>query len=290
LEKTLKTGYFTNSCEIEDTVSALIMEILEKRRYIIHLAQIHRHHDDLFAHSINVCILATLTATALGLFEKSMLNTIALGAMFHDIGKVLIPKKILAKQDALTTEETEILKSHTRLGFELLRKNREIPLLCSHIAFQHHERFDGGGYPRRLVGEKIHQLANIVAIANEYDNIVADRPGQNGLEPHIAYEAIVSEVNRAFDPTIAKAFLSRIALYPVGTMVQLISGEIGVVIGAMPRMQHRPIIKVITDKGRNLLTEPFTIDLTNKENLTVFIEQVVTDAEALAFFKKVQSV
>lgn len=284
LDKTYKTGSFTHSDSTKEIVSSIINQVLEKRHALIHLAQIHRHHDDLLSHSINVCILSTLTAIALGVQERSQLTTITLGAMFHDIGLILVPKHILTKVEPLTPEEQDIFKSHTKLGFEILRKNRDIPLIVSHIAFQHHERFDGKGYPRKIASSDINNLAHIVSIASEYDNMVADRPGQKGLETHVAYETIVAGVNTMFEPIIAKAFLSRIALYPIGTMVKLTSGEIGAVTKTIPLIQHRPEIQVIIDSNKNFLDKPYTIDLASKESLTVFIESILNDAEALDLF------
>lgn len=284
LEKTYKTGCFTYCNNTKEIVNTIIRQVLEKRHTLIHLAQIHRHHDDLLSHSINVCILSTLTAIALGIQDPRDLTTITLGAMFHDIGMILVPKHIITKVEPLTTEEQAVFQSHTKLGFEILRKNRDIPLLVSHIAFQHHERFDGNGYPRKIDASEINKLAHIVAIASEYDNMVADRPGQKGLENHVAYESIVAGVNSIFEPTIAKAFLSRIALYPVGTMVKLTSGEIGAVTKVTPLMQHRPEIQVIIDANQNFLDQPYNVNLASKESLTVFIESVLSDADALELF------
>lgn len=288
LDKTYKTGYFTHSNNTKEIVSSIISQVLEKRHTLIHLAQIHRHHDDLLSHSINVCILSTLTAIALGIQERSELTIITLGAMLHDIGLIMIPKTILTKAEPLTLEEQEIFQSHTKLGFEILRKNRDIPLLVSHIAFQHHERFDGNGYPRKIAASEINKLAHIVAIANEYDNMVADRPGQKGLETHVAYESIVAGVNTVFEPTMAKAFLSRIALYPVGTMVKLTTGEVGAVTKVTPLLQHRPEIQVIIDSNQTFLDQPYTIDLASKESLTIFIDNVLSDADALDLFLRLK--
>lgn len=282
-----KNQTFSMAPETSEVIKSIIMQVLGSRHSIIHLAQIHRHHDDLLTHSINVAILATMTATALNLTDPRDLSTVALGAMLHDIGKVFVPKHILQKQTPLTSEEFDTLQQHTRLGFELLRRNREIPLMVAHVALQHHERYDGMGFPRQLAGPDINQYAHIVAIANEYDNMVADKPGKKGMETHIAYEAIVAGVNTYFNPATAKAFLSRIALYPVGTLVKLTTGDIGVVTGVTPLLQHRPVIRVIANAEKELLAEPYTVDLAAQQNLTVFISNVVTDADALSFIQMV---
>lgn len=281
-----KRKTFSLSPETGDTVRSIISQVLSNRDSIIHLAQIHRHHDDLLAHSINVAILSTMTAVTLDINDPKDLGIIALGAMLHDIGMVFVPKHLLQKQ-TLSTGESETVKNHTRLGFEILRKNRDLPLLVAHIALQHHERYDGNGFPRRIAGSDINKFAYIVAIANEYDNMVADKPGKKGMETHVAYEAIVAGVNTYFHPAIARAFLSRIALYPVGTLVKLTTGDIGVVTGVTPLLQHRPVLRVIASSDRTFLTEPYTLNLAAPENLTVFISSIVSDADALAFLQMI---
>lgn len=264
--------------EQKEVIRSVVDAVMKKRQTILHLSQINRHHDDLFTHSLNVAMLSAVTAVAVGNQDKNELQALVTGALLHDLGKLLIPKHILNKVGRLTIEEEEIFQSHTKLGFELLRKDSEIPLFAAHIAFQHHEQFNGKGYPRQLAGSKILPFARIVSIANEYDNLIADKPGQPGLKMHVAYETIVSGVNILFEPEAAQCFLSRIALYPVGTMVRVTTGHIGVVTAVTPRLQHRPVIKLLTDQTDGLLLEPEEMDLAALDNLTVFIQEILDDA------------
>lgn len=268
----------------------IILAVLRNRFTIIHLAQIQRHSNDLFSHSINVAILSTMTAVTLGVRSNDSLHALAIGAMLHDIGMIAVPPHVLAKRDSdqLTTEEREMLQGHTAAGFAILRKLEGVPLLAAHIAYQHHEKWQGQGYPRKLAGADIHELSRIVAVANAYDNLIVDSPGRRGMPPHLAYEAIVSGVNVEFDAAVAEAFLTRIALYPVGTMVQLTSGHIGVVTAVTPKMQHRPILDIITDENQRLLASPYELNLAHKDNLTVFVKDVVSDGAAREFLQNNQ--
>jgi putative nucleotidyltransferase with HDIG domain len=284
-------GIFELTSAQNETAKTIILAVLRNRYTIIHLAQIQRHANDLFSHSINVAILSTMTAITLGMRSNEHLYALALGAMLHDIGMTAIPQKVLAKRDSeqLTPEETEILQGHTALGFAILRKMEGVPLLAAHVAYQHHEKLQGQGYPRKISGNEIHELSRIVAVANAYDNLIVDRSGKPGMPPHLAYEAIVSGVNVEFDSVVAEAFLTRIALYPIGTMVTLTSGQIGVVTEVRPKMQHRPALDIITDESQRLLDAPYSINLAEKEYLTIFVKDVVTDQAALEFLRNNQT-
>jgi putative nucleotidyltransferase with HDIG domain len=277
-EQFTKDSRYILTGEQQEVIKSVVDAVMKKRQTILHLSQINRHHDDLFTHSLNVAMLSAVTAVAVGTQDKDELKVLVLGALLHDLGKLIIPKHILNKVGPLSIEEKEIFQSHTKCGFEILRKDPQIPLFAAHIAFQHHEQFDGKGYPRQLAGSSILPFARIVSIANEYDNLIADKPGQPGLKMHVAYETIVSGVNRLFEPEAAKSFLSRIALYPVGTMVKVTTGHTGVVVAVTPRMQHRPIIKILTDQTGEFLHEPEVMDLAALDNLTVFIQETLDDA------------
>jgi len=284
--KVEQKGLYQISREQRAIVDAVIEAVFNKRLSIIHLAQIHRHHDNLFVHSINVSVLATMTAVAYGINNMQDLISLALGSVLHDIGMIAFPKNMATKSGLMNADEFAVFQTHTSLGFELLRKSQELPLTACHIALQHHEKFNGKGFPRGLAGSDIHLLSRIVSIANDYENLVADQPGKPAIAPHHAYERIVAEVNVSYDPDIAKAFLSRIALYPIGTLVRLTSGSIGIVADVTSKAQHRPIVKVLAEAEGSLLPNPYILDLTAQDNLTVFIDEVVSDAVAVNFLKK----
>ena len=281
-----KDSRYNLNGEQQAIIKSVVEAVMKKRQTILHLSQINRHHDDLFTHSLNVAMLSAVTAVAVGTRDKTDLHVLVLGALLHDLGKLVIPKDILNKVGPLTIEEEEIFQSHTKCGFDILRRDSEMPLFAAHIAYQHHEQFDGKGYPRQLAGTGILPFARIVNIANEYDNLIADKPGQPGLKMHVAYETIVSGVNTQFEPEAAKCFLSRIALYPVGTMVKVTTGHIGVVVAVTPQLQHRPIIKLLMDQSGELLLESTVMDLAALENLTVFIQDILGDDMVAEFIRK----
>ncbi len=276
-------GIFDLPEESKKLVVSIIKDIMADKSVVLHLAHIDRHQDDLFAHSVNVSILSVMTAVSIGRYEPRELYKIAIGAMFHDIGCSFMPKRAGAAEP--TKEEAEALKAHTNYGFELLRRVREFPLLAAHIAYQHHERADGTGYPRKLTGPDIHPYARIVALANEYDNLVTGRFNKKGMAAHTAYELIVATSTSLFDPEVAEAFLAKIALYPLGAFVRLTNGDIGVVTGVTPRIQHRPRLKIVKNSLGFIAGELVELDLSSHENLTLFVDAVLSDAEVAAFLE-----
>ncbi|EAX48365.1 metal dependent phosphohydrolase [Thermosinus carboxydivorans Nor1] len=265
---------------LETAAQAIVDEILQNRAALIHLTDIRTYDDYTFGHSVNVSILSVFTGLSLG-YARGQLEELALGGMLHDLGKIAIPPAILNKPGKLSAEEMAIMQQHAATGFEILRKqNPEIPLLAAHIAFQHHERLDGSGYPRGLKGDEIHPYARIAAIADVYDALTSDRPYRRAMPPHEAYEILLVFHNKHFDGAMLDQFLRRIACYPVGSFVQLNSGEVAVVIHVPPDLPLRPTVRLLTDREGRALPQPYEVDLTKE--LSAFICKVLAEDEIIA--------
>jgi len=154
-----------------------------------------------------------------------------------------------------------------------LRKQISIPLTSAYVAYQHHENFDGTGYPQGISAEDIHLYARIAAIADLYDAITSDRPYRPAMLPHEAYEVVLGSRGTKLDPKITDIFLENVALFPVGTMVLLDTGDVGVVTKVYPKLQARPIVQLIFDKKGQKISNPDRfMDLTKE--LTRFIVKV----------------
>lgn len=267
-----------DSQRFKETALFLIDEVIKNKGAMIHLTDIRSRDGYTFGHSVNVCVLSTLTGVQLG-YNTLQLRELALGALLHDTGKMLIPKKILIKPGPLTAAERSHMEQHPDLGFDILRRQGEIPLISSHVAYQHHEKFDGSGYTRNLGGSEIHEYARIVAIADVYDAITSDRPYKDGTLPHEAYEIMMTLANTHFDPVILRTFLNQIAVYPLDSIVRINTGEIALVTKVIPGLQTRPTLKIIVDADGHRLNNGPEIDLT--KNLTAFIDKVLTPTEIL---------
>lgn len=227
--------------------------------------------DDTLDHSISVCVLSLIVGATLKLPVERLL-TLGMAAMVHDIGKKSLPQEILAKREDFTTSELKLLQEHTKLGFLRLREVG-LDVAIAKVALYHHERWDGSGYINKLAGEKIDLLSRIIAIADTYDDLTRGLTYKQKYLPHEAMELLYGTGNIYFDVRVVKAFTGSIAAYPLGTLVKLSSGEIGIVVNVHKTSAPRPIVKIYFDKNNNHLDYARQIDLS--EEKTVFITKIL---------------
>lgn len=259
----------------------IVTEVTLNSRVLVQLTDIRSYNEFTFGHSVNVAVLSAVVGLALG-YPPRKLHDLALGGLLHDVGKMGVDSQLLNKRGKLTDEEYATVKTHTTLGFDLLRKAipRIIPIPSMHMALQHHERPDGGGYPRAMQKKDIHEYALIAAVADVYDAVTCDRPYSKGKYPHEACLLMTEAMNRQFDMEILTAFLTRVAIYPIGSVVQLSTGEIGVVNAIHWGMQNRPTIRLIVDRSNRMTSGCVTIDL--RDGADVEISRVLEEEAVFA--------
>jgi HD-GYP domain-containing protein (c-di-GMP phosphodiesterase class II) len=265
-----------NIVGIVQVLQKMLEDILCQRNVVIHLTDIRTRDDYTFGHSINVCLIAAMIGVKMRLTEQQ-LTELALGALLHDVGMMLISPELMNKKQRLTAEDYAVVKEHAALGFDVLRKQSGVSLVSAHVAFQHHENYDGSGYPRGNSGDDIHRYARIVAVADIYDALTSERAYRQAMLPHEAYEVVLGSRGNKLDPQIVDIFLQNVALFPVGTMVLLDTDEIGVVTHVMPQLQTRPMVKIIRNVRGQQLTDGRLVDLT--QELTRFIVKVYKPEE-----------
>ncbi len=272
----IKAGGQLDAKKVSKVINDMIDEILANPNLVVSLVEIRAMNDYTFGHSVNVAVLALIMGMALG-YDQLSLKNLATGALLHDVGKTLIPEELLHKVSPAEHEESSEITQHTTLGFEILRKIEGVSLLSAHVALQHHERMNGGGYPRGLKGEEIHEFARIVAIADVYDGMTTDTPQRPRYVPHHALEYIFLHAGTLFDSRLVKVFAGSIAFFPVGSLVLLNTGEKGVVIKVHKEMPTRPVVRVLVDSRGNQVKPPFDLDLTR--HLTYFVSRNLGDQE-----------
>lgn len=240
----------------------IVGEVGQNAQSMVQLTDIRLHNEFTFGHSVNVAALCALIGSALK-YNRTNLVEVALGGLLHDIGKMKIATDILNKPAKLTVAEYKIMQTHAELGFEILRNSAPhvISLKAIHMAFQHQEKPDGTGYPRQLRGKEIHEYAKIAAVADVYDAVTSDRPYHRGLFPHEAAMLLAEGMGKQFDADVLTAFLARVAIYSIGSVVELSTGEIGVVTNVSLGMQNRPTIRLMLDKNRQPLEKKITVEL-----------------------------
>lgn len=246
----------------------ILDDILSQKHVVVNLVDIKSTDSYTYQHCLNVAILSILIGLELKL-DKKHLKYLAIGSLLHDIGKTLMPEDILLKDGPLTDKEFEIIKTHTTKGYEYLKISDEIPSPARVIAMQHHEKIDGSGYPRGLKGDDIYLLSKIVTIADVYDALTSDRPYRRAMTPNEALEFLYGNCTNHFDIKLVKKFANRIIPYPIGTMIKLSDGSIGVVKEINSGFPLRPKVEILPNNN--------LIDLIKQRNIV--IEKVVYDYE-----------
>jgi len=254
--------------QFRDVMVSVIDELKGNRSAMNLLGNACASDHYIFAHSFNVALYTTALAMKAGFGEKELME-IGMGAMLHDVGKMSIPPEILQKPGPLTEDEFAIMKKHSEYGFEMLRRQDDIPLLAAHCAFQHHERIDGSGYPRGLKGEEIHPYAKLLAVCDVFDALTTQRAYRAPMLPHEATEILFAGAGTLYDQTCVEYLRDTIALYPLGMTVTLNTGEVGVVIDYNKGMPGRPIVRVLTDEAGQPLANPHEYDLSKKLHLMI---------------------
>ncbi len=253
---------------VKNVVNNILDELLNNSNILVHLTDIRSFDDYTFGHSVNVCVLSIITALSLG-YSEPKLKELGVGALLHDIGKTKIDKEILNKPGDLTPEEFNEIQRHTEYGFNILREYMEISLLSAHIAFQHHERWDGNGYPRGLGGLDIHQYARIVAVADVYDALLADRPYRPAYNVNQALNILTRMAGSYLDFDCVMSLKSNVAIYPIGSFVQLTTGDICIVIDVNKNNPARPKLRIVLDKNKKRIANPREIDLSRLKTIMI---------------------
>lgn len=200
-------------------------------------------------HSLNVCVLALAFGHHLGLTAET-LTTLGLGALLHDIGKLRVPLDILNKPDRLTSREFDEMKRHPEHGLTILFESRGIPIKAIDVAHSHHERLSGRGYPRGLRADTISHYSRIVAIVDVYDALTSHRVYRMGVSPLEAVRVLYSGREREFDSQMIEQFVQFLGIYPSGSLVELFSGEVGLVIPDDKRQREKPVILLLLDSDK----------------------------------------
>ncbi|WP_027415265.1 HD-GYP domain-containing protein [Aneurinibacillus terranovensis] len=257
-----------------DTFEAILSDLKANRKALNLLTNIYTYDNYIYSHSFNVAIYATALGIEQGLTDKE-LRELGLGALLHDIGKMMIPGEILYKPGKVTDEEYEVIKKHAEYGFDILRNQEGVPLLSAHCAFQHHERMDGSGYPRGLKSNEIHHFAKIMGVCDVFDALTTHRVYRKAMLPHEAMEILYGESNKHFEEKYVLGFRKTVALYPIGLTVRLSTGEFGVVVDYNRQIPARPVVRILKNPDGSDVEAFYEIDLSKS------LHTMITECETL---------
>lgn len=257
-------GQDFNTSEVKATVNKIVDELLNNSNLVLNLIDIRAQNDYLYSHSVNVAVLSGIIGIALN-YNEAMVRDLMLGALLHDVGKIGLEQEAVGKIPVGFWGTAEG-KKHCQYGFDMLRTNAEISLYSAHVAYQHHEYFNGKGYPRGLRGDEISEFARIVSIANTYDTFLSNTERNEEVSILRAVEYLTANCGTIFDPELVAVFLKRVAIYPTGTRVTLNTGEKGVVKKTHKNCPTQPIVYIDTNLFGVKFEQGYDLNLANKNS------------------------
>ena len=241
-------------------VESLAQAVAQNRTALLALTALKNYDDYTFTHMVNVSILTMGQARGLKV-EGALLREFGLSALMHDIGKVKTPTEILNKPDKLDEREFEIMKRHTVDGAEILRRTPEMPTLAPIVAFEHHLRLDGTGYPNGVKRGQLNLATMLCGVADVYDAMRSQRSYQQAFPTDRILAVLQRNDGKQFDQNLVRRFAQLVGIYPAGNLVRLKTGEIAVVVKAYAPDPYRPRVKVLRGRDNVDVERPYEINL-----------------------------
>jgi len=242
VEKNLLTHPEETLKQADQLVEQIADSILSAPELALHVMGDKMGGEEMYFHSLNVTMLSLMMARDIKMPAEAV-KSLGMGALFHDIGLREIPNKILLKMEPLTQAERNYFELHCQYGIEI-GHGLKLPAPTIAIIREHHELYDGSGYPQKLKGDAINLLARIVAIANHYDELCNPLNISNALTPHEALATMFAKLRAKFDPRLLQVFVRCLGVYPPGTIVQLSNGVIGMVATINTAKPMKPMLVI----------------------------------------------
>jgi putative nucleotidyltransferase with HDIG domain len=241
-------------------IDGLAQAVAQNRTALLALTTLKNYDNYTFTHMVNVSILTMGQARGLGI-DGPLLREFGLAALMHDIGKVRTPKDILNKPDKLTDAEFEIMKRHVVDGAEILRKTPDVPSLAPVVAFEHHLRIDGSGYPAKVTRSSLNIGTMLCSIADVYDAMRSQRQYQEAFPTDRILAVLKRNDGQQFDQHLVRRFVQLVGIYPAGNLVRLNTGEIAVVMKAYAPDPYRPQVRVLINRDGKRLDIAYELNL-----------------------------
>ena len=249
----------------EPIVDNIIDSMFRFPSALLPLAQLKTVHEYTFQHSVSVSALAVAFGRVLEL-PREEIKDVAMGGLLHDMGKALVPGRILNKAWKLSEPEFEVIKTHVVHTANLLSEAGDVSEITFNAASQHHERFDGTGYPNKLKGDQISIHGQMLAIVDVYDAITSIRAYHKGLPPTETLRKMYEWSGTHFNPTLVQAFIKGVGIYPAGSLVRMESERLGIVREVSPDKLLQPIVQLIYDCKDMCHIDPVTVDLSTSKD------------------------
>ncbi|HEV2213016.1 MAG TPA: HD-GYP domain-containing protein, partial [Gammaproteobacteria bacterium] len=251
-----RLGHIMDSRDTRVLVQQLVELVAVNPQAALWLTNLKDRHSHTADHCFNTTVLSVAFGSHLGM-PKQTLEELGLGALLHDVGKMRTPVTVLDKPGVLTEDEFDILKKHPLDGFQMLRKQGGFPAVTLEIVQLHHERVGGQGYPMGLKGEEIPLHVRVVALTEVYDDISSDRVYHDGIPAANCLNMMFHWAPRDFGEDLMQEFIRCIGIYPIGSLVELNTGALGIVMSSNPDSRLKPVVMLVRDReGRPYRRRP----------------------------------
>ncbi len=255
-----RMGKAVDTGNAQKLVEEISDSIMRNPGALISLARLKTADDYTYMHSVAVCALMIALGRQLKLDEEQI-RKVGIAGLLHDLGKAMMPMEVLNKPGKLTDEEFRIIKTHPEEGYKLLVNGSGVDEVTLDVVLHHHEKTDGSGYPKGLKGSEISLHAKMGAVCDVYDAITSNRPYKAGWCPAESLRKMAEWANGHFDPVVFQAFVKSLGIYPIGSLVRMNSGRLGIVIEQSPKSLLAPRLKVFFSTRSNARIKPEIIDL-----------------------------
>jgi len=243
----VQLGRGINTAACREAVSDNLQSLLRNESALLWLTRMKTQDEYTSHHCLSVSIMAMGFGHHLGLNNES-LEQLGIAGLLHDVGKIRVDPQVLNKPGKLSAEEFEHIKQHATLGYKLLLSHRDLPSIAVDVAHGHHERLDGLGYPRGLGAAQIVYFTRIISIIDCFDAITSNRVYDRARTVKDAFKVLMDCRETHFDAELVMRFIEWLGIFPVGTLVELHTGEVGLVLEKHPKLQLRPKVAVLIDR------------------------------------------
>jgi len=258
----IRRGGTIDCVQVKTIALDMVGSILRNSDALIWLSQLRNKDDYAYQHSINVCILMLALGKHLALAPNQLAH-LAVAGLLQDVGVLLLPEELIHKQGKLSPEELSLARSHVDKSLALLHNQPDMSQTVLDTIAQHHERYDGSGYPKRLKGTEISLFGSIAGITDCYDAMISDRPYAPAMSSFQALMVLYELKGRSFNPGVVERFIQSIGIYPIGSVVEMSSGEVGIVLEQRRERRLKPRLLLVLDANKKPYDAPFELDLLN---------------------------
>ncbi|MBS1189927.1 MAG: hypothetical protein H6R10_1719 [Rhodocyclaceae bacterium] len=258
-----RTGRVVEAGTLEPVVGKMIESVARNPDALAPLARLKRIETYATHHAVATAALVIAMAQQQSL-GRSEIEQLALGTLVKDVGQVALDARLITKPGELSSQERSLVHSHVEEGLAVLDATTRLPETAVAVVLEHHERYDGSGYPYHMVGEDISSAGRMAAIVDTYDAMTSDRPYRRALSPAAALKQVYEGGGFLFDPELAASFIRTVGIYPVGTLVRLESGHLAVVREVRHDDLLHPVVRVIFHAARRQYVTPVEVDLARR--------------------------